>query len=302
MHSILLFRSSPKNAFGSDRFLFTPFDLPYQETIVEPEITIGAATHPGKRKPVNEDAFGFFPPEAGRPHPKGLIMVLADGLGGRAGGGQASKLAVATLMEQFYAAPSGDVAASLKTAFMAAHEAVIEAGKKNPEVRGMATTLTAAVLQGDRLYHAHVGDSRAYIADEEDLRCITADHSFVASLVRAGAISADEARTHPQRNLVTQAVGASEDLQIDLSTRPHVLRDGSAVFLCSDGLYKDLPDREILAVIRSTPDPSAACKKLVAMANDRGGSDNITAVLARVQGIGGIANRFRRIFTRGDTQ
>jgi protein phosphatase len=260
------------------------------------KITIGAATDVGKRKTVNEDAFAFFPPEKGQNHPKGLLLALADGMGGRAGGARASKIAVDTLMKWFYDDPAGDITGSLQRAFAAAHEAVIEAGDKDLQVQGMATTLTAAVLHGDRVYHAHVGDSRAYIADAGGLRSITEDHSYVASLVRAGAITEEQAKTHPHRNLVTQAIGASKELRVDLSPRPHAIEDGSAVLLCCDGLYKDLSDAEILEAIRSTPDPSDACRKLVAMANDRGGSDNITAVLARVDGIGGFANRLRRIF------
>ena len=199
-------------------------------------------------------------------------------------------------MSRFYDTPSADIAESLRAAFEAAHEAVIAAGNANPQVQGMATTLTAAVIHGDRLFHAHVGDSRAYIADGSGLRSITEDHSYVASLVRAGAITAEQAETHPQRNLVTQAVGASEDLRIDLSSQPHMLENNSVILLCCDGLYKDLPDSEILAVIRETNDPSAACEKLVAMANDRGGSDNITALMARVNGIGGLGSKLRRIF------
>jgi protein phosphatase len=261
-----------------------------------PDIAIGAATDIGKRKTANEDAYDFFPPDRGKDHPKGLLMALADGMGGRAGGAQASKIAVDTLLSRFYDSPSADIAESLREAFVAAHEAVIAAGNADPQVQGMATTLTAAVIHGDRLFHAHVGDSRAYIADGGGLRSITEDHSYVASLVRAGAITAEQAETHPQRNLVTQAIGASEDLRIDLSTRPHMLENNSVILLCCDGLYKDLPDREILAVIRGTKDPSAACKELVAMANDRGGSDNITALMARINGIGGIGRKLRRIF------
>ncbi|MGD8367872.1 MAG: Stp1/IreP family PP2C-type Ser/Thr phosphatase [Desulfobacterales bacterium] len=261
-----------------------------------PNVTIGAATDVGKRKTVNEDAFAFFPPEKGRNHPKGLLMAVADGLGGRAGGAQASKIAVDTLMKWFYDDPAGDVVGSLQRAFAAAHKAVIKTGDQDLKLQGMATTLTATVLLGDRLYHAHVGDSRAYIADTRGLRSITKDHSYVASLVRAGAITEEQAKTHPQRNLVTQAVGASKTLRIDLPSRPHALEDGSMVLLCCDGLYKDLSDSEILGAIRSTPDPTEACQKLVALANDRGGTDNITAVLARVSGIGGFGSRLRRIF------
>ena len=261
-----------------------------------PHITIGAATDVGNRKAENEDAYAFFPPEQGQSHPKGLLMALADGMGGRAGGARASKIAVDTLMSRFYDAPSENIAESLRLAFVAAHEEVIGAGEADLQVQGMATTLTAAVIFQDRLYHAHVGDSRAYIADKNGLRIITEDHSYVASLVRAGAITAEQAETHPQRNLVTQAIGASENLRIDLADSPHVLEDDSVVLLCCDGLYKDLPDSDILSVIRATKDPAAATGKLVSMAKGRGGADNITALMARVEDIGGLGNKLRRIF------
>jgi protein phosphatase len=260
-----------------------------------PKFIVGAASHPGQRKTVNEDAYSFYPPEDGREHPKGMLLALADGMGGRAGGGQASQIAVDTLMKAFYEDSAGDIGESLERAFHAAHEAVVEEGKKDIQVQGMATTLTAVVILKDRLYHAHVGDSRAYLIDGNTMTCITEDHSFVASLVKAGAITEEQARTHPQRNLVTQAVGASEELTIDRSRRPRRLKNGNGILLCCDGLYKDLTDDEILETIRSAPDPSDSCEKLIQRANDRGGSDNITAVLTWVEEIGGLANTMRRI-------
>jgi len=244
--------------------------------------TVGACTDRGRRKTVNEDAYTFFPPEEGQRHSKGLLLALADGMGGRPGGDQASKIAVNTLLSAFYEDDSADIPESLQRAFTKAHKAVIKAGDKDVRVQGMATTLTAAVVIDNYLYHGHVGDSRAYIVDAEAIKCITEDHSYVASLVKAGAITAEEARTHPQRSVITQAVGASEKLRIDLSWKPHRLENGSSVLLCCDGLYKDLKDEEILEAIRKIPDPQAACETLITMANKRGGSDNITALLVRI--------------------
>lgn len=257
--------------------------------------TVGACTDRGRRKTVNEDAYTFFPPEQGQRHAKGMLVALADGIGGRAGGEQASKIAVNTLLKAFYEDTSASIPKSLERAFAAAHQAVIEAGDKDVRVQGMATTLTAAVVIDSQLYHAHIGDSRAYIVEAKGLRCITEDHSFVASLVKAGAITAAEARTHPQRNLITQAIGASEKLQIDLSREPHRLENGGSVLLCCDGLYKDLKDEEILKAIRKTPGPQAACETLITMANERGGSDNITAVLVRIGSAGELADPLLRV-------
>lgn len=263
---------------------------------MNPIYTIGACTDRGKRKNVNEDAFGYLPPEKGLRHPKGLLIALADGMGGRAGGDQASRIAVDRVLEVFYQDGSNNIPASLERAFHAANRSVIETGNKDTRVQGMATTLTAAVLLDSRLYHAHVGDSRAYVVEAKGIRCLTKDHTFVASLVRAGAITSDQARTHPQRNLLTQAIGASEEIRIDLSLKPYRLENRSSILLCCDGLYKDLTDIEILEVIRKSSDAQSACETLIDMANDRGGTDNITAVLVQVGGIGGFGNAVRRIF------
>ncbi len=262
---------------------------------MRPTYTVGACSDRGRRKTVNEDAYIFLPPEEGQRHFKGLLLALADGMGGRAGGDQASKIAVNTLLKVFYKDASTDIAESLERAFTEAHKAVIKAGDKDVRVQGMATTLTAAVVVDDYLYHGHVGDSRAYIVEADAIRCITEDHSFVASLVKAGAITAEKARTHPQRNVITQAVGASEKLRIDISRKPHRLENGSSVLLCCDGLYKDLRDEEILEAIRKAPDPQAACETLITMANERGGSDNITAVMVRIDRSQAPANSLLRV-------
>jgi len=151
------------------------------------------------------------------------------------------------------------------------HEAVPEAG----------TTVTCALLLGANAYIAHVGDSRAYLINRANIRRITRDHSLVDRLIELGQISAEEALTHPQRNVLYRAVGQAGTLEVD--TYLQSMPGSSYLLLCSDGLWSVVPETEIVEVINSAPSPQAACQKLIQMANDRGGEDNITAVLVAIR-------------------
>ena len=246
------------------------------------QVTIGAATHPGKRKAENEDSFDVVLPKGGKGDKKGILLILADGMGGHAGGAVASRTAVDVVMDRYVHAATGDVLQALQQAFQKANAAVLEKSTSNRSLAGMATTLTAVVIKEDLLFHAHVGDSRAYLIDGSDMVTFTEDHSYVASLVAAGAITEAEAETHPQRNLVTRAVGALPDLDIDAARYPQPLKKNQHVMLCCDGLFKVVPEKEIQSIIESAKDPNTACEELVERANRYGGPDNITVILARI--------------------
>jgi len=258
------------------------------------QVTIGAATHPGKRKTENEDSFDYVLPEGGKRNKKGILLILADGMGGHAGGAIASRTAVDVVKDQYLKAATDDVLDALKEAFQKANAAVLEKSADDRSLAGMATTLTAVVLKEDLLYHAHVGDSRAYLIDESDMVVFTEDHSYVASLVAAGAITEAEAETHPQRNLVTRAVGALPDLDIDTGGFPHPLKKNQHVMLCCDGLFKVVPEKEIQSIIESEEEPNQTCEKLVERANRYGGPDNITVVLARIDRVKRTSGFIRR--------
>lgn len=259
-------------------------------------LTIGTATDPGRRKKENEDYCAYYPPEEGRQHKKGILLALADGMGGRAGGATASKIAVEVLMREYYQDYFGSIPESLARAFLKANQEVIEKGMAEKGLDGMATTLTAVVIKDDKMYHAHVGDSRGYIIFEDRIRHFTEDHSYVASLVKAGAISEEEALNHPQANVITRAIGADKELKIDLSEKPRPLRTRQYLLLCCDGLYKDVSDKEILDIVREYREPGIASQKLVDKANEYGGTDNITVLIARIDRLSlasRILNRFK---------
>ena len=210
---------------------------------------------------------------------RGYLYVVADGMGGHAAGAQASALAVSTVMEAYYGHPSPDPAQALTDALQQAN-AVIYRQAQYPETAGMGSTVVAALVQGRDLYVAHVGDSRAYLIRGQTIRQITRDHSWVAEQVKAGLLSEEEARRHPQRNVVTRALGSGPDVEVDLSRE--TLRPGDAVLLCSDGLTDQVRDEEIRQIVVGN-DPHKAANRLIELANQRGGSDDVTALVIGIR-------------------
>lgn len=259
------------------------------------QIVIGAASDPGMRRKENQDSHAFFSPPEGTAHPKGVLLALADGMGGHAGGSIASKLTVDTLLQTYYEdSGAGSIPDSLKKAFLEANRKVMEKSRSDPDVQGMGSTLTAVVFHGDDMYHAHVGDSRGYSLVDKRLTQFTEDHSYVASLVKAGAISAEEARTHPEGNIITRAIGFQEDLKVDISAAPAKIHKDQFILLCCDGLYKEVPEEEILATVYELKDPDRITKKLIEKANANGGHDNITVLIARIDGVDPAPNWLNR--------
>jgi protein phosphatase len=206
---------------------------------------------------------------------EGDLVAVADGMGGHRAGEVASRLAVDVLRDTFDVDPTAD---GLVAAVLAANRAVWERGEAEPELRGMGTTIAAvALVAGKALAVVNVGDSRAYLLQDGRLQQLTADHSLVADLLRAGAISEDEARAHPRRNVLTQVLGMGPEVE------PHVAlaepARGDRLLLCSDGLFNELDDDRIAAILASVPDPTDAAARLVDEANAAGGADNITALV-----------------------
>jgi protein phosphatase len=161
-------------------------------------------------------------------------------------------------------------------------QAVILANRRihqaNPDGR---TTLTCAFVLGTNVFIAHAGDSRAYLISRDAIRRLTTDHSLVNRLIELGQITPEEAATHPQRNVLYRALGRAEDLEVD--TYLQSLSTDSSLLLCSDGLWGAVSEEAILAIVRAVPSPQSACRRLIALANDRGGEDNITAIMVRVE-------------------
>lgn len=201
----------------------------------------------------------------------GLIAV-ADGMGGH----QAGEVASATALEALRAAvASGE---PLREAIEGANEAVLEKSESDRDLHGMGTTLTAGMVVADgSLTIGHVGDSRAYLSRDGELRQITDDHSLVEELVRGGELTPEQAEVHPQRSIITRALGI--DPQVDVDVYPIELRDGDRILLCSDGLSTMVRPEEIESILGREPDPRRAAQLLVDAANAAGGEDNITAVI-----------------------
>jgi protein phosphatase len=247
-------------------------------------ITVGSATHIGMKRQENQDYHAYHSPEDGSK--KGILLALADGMGGRYGGSKASKIAVDVLMESYYKDTSNNIPLSLEKAFQKANEAVIEKGHTDINLEGMASTLTSIVLKPNKMYYAHVGDSRGYSIYKNEIKQFTKDHSYVADLIRAGQIKEEEAATHPERNIITRAIGLESELRVDASAEPEKIKKGQYILLCCDGLHGVVSNEEILNIVNEYRLPELICEKLIGKANDYGGPDNITVMVARVDKAG----------------
>ncbi len=228
----------------------------------------------GRARRENQDAHGEFQSRAGE-----RLLVVADGMGGHVGGATASRICVETLgaaLVDTDAPPD----ARLRRGLALANARIRETAERQPELAGMGTTAVALLFGADgRAWLGWVGDSRAYRWRGGELEALSTDHSVVAEWVRAGILRADEAENHPRRNELLRALGANEELESEVTELD--VRAGDRFLLCTDGLSAVVPSAEIAAVV-AFEEPELAAKKLVAMANERGGPDNVTVVVALV--------------------
>jgi PPM family protein phosphatase len=234
-----------------------------------------AGTDVGRTRSGNEDS--YF---CGR-----TVFAVADGLGGHQGGEVASAAAVeplATLDGREFATPA-EAAEALAGAIAEANSAILDQAAGNPSLWGMGTTVTAAAaVADDHLQLAHVGDSRAYLLRGGSFDQLTTDHTVVGELVRRGRLTPAQAAVHPERSILTRAVGLDPRIPVD-TPDPVELRPGDQVLLCSDGLTEAVPDPDIAELLSGEPDGHTACQSLIDTANSNGGPDNITVVLLRVE-------------------
>ena len=231
----------------------------------------------------NEDSFGYWEPEDDQQFlRKGRLAVVADGMGGYEGGQEASRLAVETLVEVYRDFGGDDPQAALVEALQAAHEQIREYSFAHPELRGMGTTCTAAAIVQDALYYVHVGDTRLYLIRDGQITRVTRDHSYVGRLVESGMITPEEAENHPQRNILTAALGTNPDLIMDSPGQPKPLRPEDVLLICSDGLWGQVRDSEILDAVENKSAEQTG-RKLIELARERGGPDNITVEILRLR-------------------
>lgn len=239
------------------------------------KLSAAACSDVGLRRQANEDSFATAP-ELG-------LYVVADGMGGHRAGKVASELATEHALRAIQAlqgAPASP-AEKLRQAVSCANREVHETSQNDPELKGMGTTLVAILATRERVALAHVGDSRAYLIRGGRIRQLTDDHSLVAELVRRRQITEADAREHPHRHVLTRALGVASSTQPDLAELTPVL--GDTFVLCSDGLTTHLRDGEILDLASRDEDLQKSCDRLVSCANERGGVDNVTVVLVRLE-------------------
>jgi serine/threonine protein phosphatase PrpC len=244
-----------------------------------------AATDVGLKRERNEDAYLVDSDLR--------LYVVADGMGGHAGGGTASRLAVSTIQqvlrdvraeEPSAFAPqrleASPLAWKLREAVEVACRTIFRTAQADPSLAGMGTTVTALLVHERNVFLAHVGDSRCYLVRDGRIHQVSEDHSLVNEQVKAGAITADEARTSRFRNIITRSVGFEEEVVVDLVALGG--RAGDHLLLCCDGLTNLVDDAEILEVVASSPLPDVPYR-LIRLANERGGDDNITVVALRLE-------------------
>lgn len=242
------------------------------------DISFGSRTDIGYVRDHNEDSLIIIPP----------LFAVADGMGGHEAGEIASEITVNTLAEL---APSHHDAEGLTAAVEAANYNVMKAPRQGIGRDGMGTTLTAAMLEGERLLIAQVGDSRAYLLHKGHLQQITRDHSLMADLIEAGQITPEEARVHPNRSVITRAIGS------DIHMRPDIYElnvdAGDRILLCSDGLSSMISNNAIESIMRRQSDAQHCADELVTAALENGGADNVTVVVADVPGFSEVREKKR---------
>ena len=205
------------------------------------------------------------------------LFLVADGMGGHNAGDFAAKLAVTTIAELIADSDETDAEKLLDRSVSVANAVVFRSAEASPELAGMGTTIVAAVCDGDKLTVANVGDSRLYVVNKDGINQITRDHSWVEEMIRRGGIAREDARNHPDKNIITRAVGVGNSVRIDFFEQK--IKEDDIILICTDGLTNMLIDEEIQSVLLSERNIEEKAEELVRRANDNGGRDNISVIL-----------------------
>lgn len=239
-------------------------------------LKVFSMTDIGRRRAVNQDyVYTSDQPVGNLPN----LFLVADGMGGHRAGDYASKYAAETIVQSASQDPAQDAVEILKNAVEEANRKVFQKAGEEPALSGMGTTVVVASCADGRLTVANVGDSRLYVVNQE-IRQITRDHSLVEEMVRLGTLSKEAARNHPNKNIITRAVGTSEWVQADLFQLE--LSEGDTILMCSDGLSNMLEDQEICSILRTEGEIREKGISLIEAANENGGADNIAVVLVEL--------------------
>ena len=266
-------------------------ELSTQTVTAHWRLRVAALTHTGRRRTSNQDAFVVTTMGDETPAPdteaitttldlgqRPVLLAVSDGMGGAAAGEVASALTIESLRRSLVA-PSGDWDASLTEAVTRANRDVWKASAV-PERKGMGATLTAVCLHGHDAHIAEVGDSRAYLWRAGTLEQLTKDQSYVQLLLDSGRITEEEAESSPMKNMIVSAMGVRPNARVDVGSLRLVV--GDTLLVCSDGLTNELTPAEIAEVLANEPSPDEACDMLVRIANENGGRDNVTVIVANV--------------------
>jgi protein phosphatase len=250
--------------------------------MAEANLMVGSATDVGQRRDHNEDAFVTFETEDGA-----TVLVVADGMGGHLAGEVASAMAIETLQRDLTRL-DGDPGDALRTVIERANLEIWQESERDSEKAGMGSTIVVAIVRDGQAYLANAGDSPAYLIRDGQTEQITRDHGLVAEQVEAGIIREEDAENHPYRHILTRCLGVEEHVEVEVYP-PLALQPGDVLVLCSDGLTEHVKRREVAALAVGA-DSTEVAQSLVDVANQRGGHDNITVVVARVDGAGAEAS------------
>lgn len=242
-------------------------------------IRFGAKTDVGQVRSENQDDYGRFP-EVRAERNGDQVFIVADGMGGHEDGGQASRAAVEAIRDTYFTDREASVEERLRRAVREANRRVYEFAQSGEVPKRMGTTCTVLALVHEEAYLAHVGDSRAYRIGKKGITQLSRDHTLVEALMREGVLTADEAAQHPQRHALVRAIGIQPEVEVDVEHLDPP-QAGEAFLLCSDGLAR-VKDAEMRDIVR-TETPQQAAESLVRMANDRGGHDNVTVLVVKIE-------------------
>ena len=259
--------------------------MPVDSTNPKPGLEAASLTDVGLLRSNNEDSYLYWEPESDELfRRKGRLAVVADGMGGYEGGQEASRLAVETVRYVYDEQFNGDPQTSLTAGLQTAHQTIQRYAEEHPQFTGMGTTCTALAIVDHQLYFGHIGDSRLYFSRGSELSRLTRDHSYVGRLVETGIVKSEDAEFHPQRHILTAALGSGREITPDTPEHPIRLQDGDQLILCTDGLWSVVGEQEIARAVQNHS-PADACQVLVRKALEHGGPDNVTVIILRVSGI-----------------
>lgn len=268
------------NLSGMYGFFLEKFSR-FREVNSEPvsyQLDTGSLSDIGRSRSVNQDLIGVFSTADGHD----FVAVVADGMGGHKAGDIASRMAVEEIQHSiFVELEKQSPKRALREVFGAVNSKILEQAEHNPDYQGMGTTLVVLVLHQSSAYFAHTGDSRLYLVRNYTIQQMTEDHTLVAEMLQQGLIDPEQAKNHPNRNVITHAVGTKRQVFVDFSNSPMPLQIGDCFLLCSDGLY-DLVDETEMLNYASTHSAQQACEELVRLANKRGGYDNISVIIVKI--------------------